>query len=810
MKKQTSGLVIFLTILLLGVIGGSDSGYHPGSPWPCFRHDYLNTGRADDIFPSRMQSQDSAPRWDFRTRGPIFSTPVIGPDGTVYVGSGDFNFYALKPSGELRWLLHTDRLIDSAAAISADGRVYVPGGDGKVYALDAETGKIIWTFSSRNVKPDQVAMANWFEGNVSLTPEGLVLAGNDDFCLYGIGPDGASRFTSCAKGMVWSAAPTAADGSHFFCTLDMNCYGVNKNGVQLWKTGTWGIVSASPAIGQNGAVYVTSFDGRVYALDPGTGKKRWSFKTGDHVYGSVAIAADGTIYIGSCDGAMYALLDRGDHAELKWAYDTLDPIRSSPVIDGEGRIYFGNGDGKLFVLGPDGRRQWSVDLTETDRNDINASIALGRPALYLAMEDGRVIQLPYDYCQKPGRDPRCSTEAGEDLPREGEFVYWMTPGGSSQTTSEVMDNILPGNVIMLRLLVRKNNETVQAGVEKKGLEVTISPPFPHHVTVAMDHRFINIVPEKMLIPGQEYTIQVRGRYREPGLKLLGHIWLTAGRRLGTFAAAVKFRAAKPENAQESAPALLLTHLSFFEPMIFPSVAQVGLDDLNFMVRPVEQRGDSEWIAWVMLARPDEKGLYRVTPGTKICFPVWLTLRDDIVLMEGRDFAFDHAGDRFGFNLLRMTGRPEKAGEPVKLSKNSLYAEGKSLSMAGSFYNVPVFGTPLAGTVHINYQVLPPVEPGLKISRVYLTGNKVIAEYINESGLKAQDHHLAILLLNKKTGEPIKLDYPKATLTVSDAEGRAKATELVLKGATTGMKKRLRAIVILDGAVLAKVDFKETI
>ena len=57
--------------------------------------------------------------WAFRTGRGIFSTPVIGGDGTVYVGSGDTYFYAIRPDGRLRWRLKTGGMIDAAGALSA-------------------------------------------------------------------------------------------------------------------------------------------------------------------------------------------------------------------------------------------------------------------------------------------------------------------------------------------------------------------------------------------------------------------------------------------------------------------------------------------------------------------------------------------------------------------------------------------------------------------------------------------------------------------------------------------------------------------
>ena len=56
-----------------------------------------------------------------------------------------------------------------------------------------------------------------------------------------------------------------------------------------------------------GAVYIGSFDGKVYALDGATGKQKWALSTGPIYASSPAIAADGTIYVGSSNGYLYAI-----------------------------------------------------------------------------------------------------------------------------------------------------------------------------------------------------------------------------------------------------------------------------------------------------------------------------------------------------------------------------------------------------------------------------------------------------------------------------------------------------------------------
>ncbi|MCB7128506.1 MAG: PQQ-binding-like beta-propeller repeat protein, partial [Candidatus Brocadiales bacterium] len=67
------------------------------SGWPMYRLDARNTAQSQ--FPG---SQTGKLKWSFKTGGPITSSPSIGPDGTVYVGSKDGKLYAVSPGGELK------------------------------------------------------------------------------------------------------------------------------------------------------------------------------------------------------------------------------------------------------------------------------------------------------------------------------------------------------------------------------------------------------------------------------------------------------------------------------------------------------------------------------------------------------------------------------------------------------------------------------------------------------------------------------------------------------------------------------------
>jgi hypothetical protein len=427
------------------------------------------------------------------------------------------------------------------------------------------------------------------------------------------------------------------------------------------------------------------------------------------------------------------------------------------------------------------------------------------------MQDGRVLQMPYDYCLRANmkNDKRCSVGPGEELPAEGKIVYFETPGGSSVPTAATIDGVLPGNVITLRLVVRENNQTIEAGIEKKSLKIEIDPAFLHHTTVSMDHRFLNIAPDGVMQPGQEYRVKVSGNYRKPGLKLLGHIWLAAGKRLGNFSAEMTFRTAETKPAMEKPKPLLVTHMSFYQPTIFPSVAQIGMDDLNFIMVPVEEISKDKWLSWILLAQPDNKGGYEVAPTNRVIFPAEISLQGNLIHMQARDFGFDHAGDRFGFNLFRLSGAPIGESQTQAFANNSLYAEGKSLSMAGSFYNVPAFGTPLAGSAQINEYAMPGKKPeGFKVKDIQTKDGKVVVEYDNQAGIITAQHQVSVMLIDNKTRSAVNIDYPKSTAHISDQSGKILRTSIKVPWQVSlRLKNRASAIVFLDGNMLERYDLK---
>ena len=84
------------------------------------------------------KKKPGTPIWEFKTGHWVGSSPAIGSDGTVYVGSWDNKLYALNgKSGVELWEFETGSVVYSSPAIGSDGTVYVGSldGDKKLYAL---------------------------------------------------------------------------------------------------------------------------------------------------------------------------------------------------------------------------------------------------------------------------------------------------------------------------------------------------------------------------------------------------------------------------------------------------------------------------------------------------------------------------------------------------------------------------------------------------------------------------------------------------------------------------------------------------
>jgi outer membrane protein assembly factor BamB len=320
-------------------------------PWPMFRHNLNNTG----LSPYDTSANPGKLKWSYETGGNVHTTPAIGSDGSIYIGSKDNKLYAINPDGTEKWNFTTgDKIRWSSAAIGSDGTIYVGSHDTKLYAINPD-GTEKWNFTT-GVQVDSPP---------AIGSDGTIYFGSDNCKLYAINPDGTEKWNFTTGGLVKTAPAIGLDGTIYICSWDHKLYAINPNGTEKWSFTTGSDARTWPAIGSDGTIYFGSTDNNLYAINP-DGTEKWNFTTGSGMWSSPAIGSDGTIYLGSYDNKLYAINPDGTE---KWNFATGGVVYSSPAISSEGTIYFSSNVvptvSKLFAIYPDGSEKWNFTLGGT-------------------------------------------------------------------------------------------------------------------------------------------------------------------------------------------------------------------------------------------------------------------------------------------------------------------------------------------------------------------------------------------------------------------------------------------------------------
>ncbi|XP_077984637.1 beta-alanine-activating enzyme-like [Glandiceps talaboti] len=241
--------------------------------------------------------------------------------GTVYIGSHSHKFMAISTlTGEALWVTELGDRVESSACLSRCGQYVVVGCyDGKVYILDCKTGEIYWQYQTDDaVKSSPVVdtVTSW------------VIVGSHDHHLHAIN----IQEKSCA-----------------------------------WRLyGGGGSMFSSPVIINNPRVlYAATLTGRLLAVDPDTGFKKWHFDSYKPIFSSPAVTQHGCIF-GCVDGRVHYL---DHHGNQLWSFTTQGPVFSSPctfpsagshdVLLANECAVFGSHDSHVYCLSiKTGEVQW--------------------------------------------------------------------------------------------------------------------------------------------------------------------------------------------------------------------------------------------------------------------------------------------------------------------------------------------------------------------------------------------------------------------------------------------------------------------
>jgi outer membrane protein assembly factor BamB len=229
-------------------------------------------------------------------------------DGTVYFGSQDGTFYALRVSdGHQLWTYHAAGAVKGGPSLSA-GILYFGDYAGRVYALRASDGHEVWA----------------------------------------VGTNGAQL--GFGSGQFYSS-PAIAFGRVYMGNTDGRVYSFAAHSGQLaWATSTGAYVYASPAVedtpGLGPTVYIGSYDGNFYAFDARTGGVRWTHNAGGKISGSPTIVGD-VVYYANLGAKTTAGLDvRSGREVFSFPEGAFNPVIADPKA-----VYL-TGYANLFELLP--------------------------------------------------------------------------------------------------------------------------------------------------------------------------------------------------------------------------------------------------------------------------------------------------------------------------------------------------------------------------------------------------------------------------------------------------------------------------
>ncbi|HVQ01400.1 MAG TPA: PQQ-binding-like beta-propeller repeat protein [Candidatus Thermoplasmatota archaeon] len=314
-------------------------------------HDIRHTGRSSYISTGNWYAE----KWKFYMGGWIESSPAIDCNGTIYIG-GDYDLclYAISPGGTEKWRANIGDTL-SSPAIGKDNTIYIGTNAGRLYAINAN-GTIKWWVSLGD---------GWAYSSPAIDNNGTIYcASTFSNRLAAVYPNGTIKWFFNAQGYIYCSPAIGGDGTIYIGSNDGYLYAINPNGTLNWKYyagGQKGIATTS--IADDGTIYAGGTAGYLYALYS-NGTLKWKVYTGWIGGSTPAIADDGTIYVGAQGpNRIYSISPTGT---INWYYETNGEILTSPAIDAQGNIYCASDDYNLYALNKNGTLRWAFHAANED------------------------------------------------------------------------------------------------------------------------------------------------------------------------------------------------------------------------------------------------------------------------------------------------------------------------------------------------------------------------------------------------------------------------------------------------------------
>ena len=331
------------------------------SPAVVDSHVYLTTGDGRTLALDRHTGQ---PVWEFHSGWLSSSTPAVTGDAVIFTIRPGRVVSLNRQTGELRWDTHLKRPI-LASPVVVNGTVYIGSSDKNLYALDAATGRQRWAFTTHD----------WIVSAVAYAGDRVIVASQDSR-LHVVGAEtGRQRLVyETGIGRHIGAGPAVQGDRVYFCSVGGRVWAIDwrattyplERAMLFWQThlylwrmlskppvqkgSVWsrrvgGDVRHTPAVAHD-TVYVTTFRGKVVALESATGTERWRADVGVNITAAPTIAGPVAL-IGTESGIVFGL--DAHTGQMLWEFKTEGKVTGSPIVAGD-TMYVASHDGTLYAI----------------------------------------------------------------------------------------------------------------------------------------------------------------------------------------------------------------------------------------------------------------------------------------------------------------------------------------------------------------------------------------------------------------------------------------------------------------------------
>ena len=237
----------------------------------------------------------------------IFSAPALYGD-LVYFGAYDGNVYALnRDTGRPKWIFMEVDWVGSSPAVAEDLGLLFIGLEfglwnkrGGIVALDLETGEKKWQYS----------MSEYIHSSPAylFKKKAMAIGGNDKTAYLFRAKDGKLLWSFPTRGEIKASFAFDADRNLIlFNSFDGNLYALDADtGLSAFSFKMQAGAYSTPLVFGN-RVYISSLDKKLYCLDlDRKGELVWSFDAGARIFSS-PVMVEGNIFFGANDGRLYEI-----------------------------------------------------------------------------------------------------------------------------------------------------------------------------------------------------------------------------------------------------------------------------------------------------------------------------------------------------------------------------------------------------------------------------------------------------------------------------------------------------------------------